>query len=147
MRGLGPEARAGKVCSKCRTAKPFEDFPLRSDTKAPRRRKICRKCYRAQIRKTPRYGTQQQPKDYWRNRDYLKSYGITLLEYEALVKQQRGLCAICQQPPTGRRLAVDHNHTTRKIRALLCLKCNRGLGMFNDDPELLLKANAYLEAA
>ena len=48
---------------------------------------------------------------------------------------------------TGRvkRLTVDHNHETNTIRGLLCSNCNTGLGMFSDNPELLIAAAEYLE--
>jgi hypothetical protein len=64
---------------------------------------------------------------------------------------QNGLCAICGNPETLivrgklRRLAVDHDHGTRKIRRLLCLGCNTGLGKFRHDPALLRTAAAYIE--
>jgi len=55
------------------------------------------------------------------------------------------ICDICQQEcPSGRSLALDHNHETKKIRGLLCCNCNRGLGLFKDSPTLLQKASEYL---
>ena len=62
----------------------------------------------------------------------------------------QGGCAICgaRQGLGGRndrRLAVDHNHTTGKVRGLLCDSCNHGLGKFKDDKRLLKIAIAYLE--
>src|SRR5262249_52926381 len=53
-------------------------------------------------------------------------------------------CAICKR--SDRPLVVDHCHTTKKVRRLLCNKCNVGLGCFNDDPALFRAAAAYLEA-
>lgn len=88
-------------------------------------------------------------------RAYLKKhYGITLERYNEMYDAQRGLCAICNKPEQFRHsktgeimlLAVDHDHETRKIRGLLCMKCNRGLGLFVDDPSRLRAAAAYLEA-
>lgn len=63
----------------------------------------------------------------------LKSwYGIDLTEYNRMFEQQGGCCAICNKHQTQfkRRLAVDHNHTTGKVRALLCHICNRALGYY-----------------
>lgn len=82
-----------------------------------------------------------------RRRRALRTYGLTVDQYEALVRDQKGLCAICKGPPVGRgkKLHVDHDHTTRQVRALLCSFCNRGLGYFKDDPQLLLLAAQYLQ--
>lgn len=77
-------------------------------------------------------------------------YDIRLEDYDAMLSAQHGRCAIClaDRPARSRRFthfAVDHNHTTDKIRGLLCFDCNRGLGNFKDDPQLLLTAALYLE--
>lgn len=80
-----------------------------------------------------------------------KSFGITLATYEELALRQNWLCAICGEPERSkdkdgapRRMPVDHCHKTGKIRGLLCSSCNRGLGLFKDQPEILNKAIAYL---
>ncbi len=78
-------------------------------------------------------------------------YGITRDTYNAILKSQEGVCKICKMPETIKSngklnpLSVDHDHKTHKVRGLLCRKCNSGLGHFNDDPELLIKAANYLE--
>lgn len=81
-------------------------------------------------------------------------YGMTLEDYGRRFEQQEGRCAICARPgvnyllATGRRrtgfLVVDHDHTSGRVRALLCSKCNCGIGQFNDDPHLVDKALMYL---
>ena len=71
-------------------------------------------------------------------------YGITVEAYDAKVRQQHGVCAICGQPPGRKKLSVDHCHTTGKIRGLLCILCNTALGKFKDDPRLLQSAINYL---
>lgn len=84
-------------------------------------------------------------KDKHRNAVLLKVYGVTLDQYNALLEAQGGVCAICQSEcPTGRNLAVDHCHTTNKVRGLLCGHCNQGIGKFRDDPNRLLAAIEYL---
>jgi hypothetical protein len=74
-----------------------------------------------------------------------ENYRIRGVQYSAILEAQDGRCAICGKFPTIRRLHVDHSHATGKIRGLLCHKCNVGLGHFNDDSDLLLKASEYLK--
>lgn len=56
-----------------------------------------------------------------------KKYGISLADYERMLAQQKGRCAICGDPPGKNRLAVDHNHQTGAVRGLLCVRCNTSL--------------------
>ncbi len=75
-----------------------------------------------------------------------RKYGITLNEYNYRLKLQMSRCAICgRKPSKTRRLDVDHSHKTKKVRGLLCHKCNRGLSWFGDDPDVLRSAAHYLE--
>lgn len=74
------------------------------------------------------------------------TYGITLADYDALLARQNGVCFICQTKPRDQTLAVDHYHPTDFVRGLLCRDCNLGLGNFKDDPRLIRRAIAYLEA-
>ncbi len=75
-------------------------------------------------------------------------YGITLELYNEFLASQNGLCAICHKTCiSGRKLAVDHDHDTNKIRGLLCSKCNTGIGLFEDNVILLENAIAYLRRA
>jgi hypothetical protein len=72
-------------------------------------------------------------------------YGLSVEDYNALLVQQGGVCAICRKP-SEHRLCVDHCHLTRRVRGLLCRKCNLGIGYFDDDPRLLRAAVPYVEA-
>jgi hypothetical protein len=72
-------------------------------------------------------------------------YGITLEDYNQMYDLQSGVCKICGQAETnGKRIAIDHNHITGKVRGLLCNHCNIGLGKFFDNPQLLQSAINYL---
>lgn len=84
---------------------------------------------------------------YIKSRNLLRDFGITLEHYNKLLKQQKQKCAICRKPPASKNksLGVDHCHKTGKIRGLLCDKCNRGLGLFDDNIKLLEKAKKYLK--
>lgn len=80
-------------------------------------------------------------------------YGISLQEYERMHAAQNGKCAICNQPEVTktkdgkvRALAVDHCHETGEVRALLCGKCNKGIGLLKDDFEVILSAAKYIHA-
>jgi hypothetical protein len=69
-------------------------------------------------------------------------------EYEAMLSKQCGACAICKRPsPDGRRLHIDHDHSTGLVRGLLCHDCNRGLGIFKDSHVILKAAVKYLTIA
>lgn len=85
-----------------------------------------------------------------RRRHRLKaSYGITIGEYELLLAEQQSACAICGGPPVGRgaHLHVDHDHTTGRVRGLLCTRCNLMIGCALDDPSLLRAGATYLDAS
>lgn len=73
-----------------------------------------------------------------------KRYGISAEAQEALLLQQKHLCALCGRPPGKKRLSVDHDHETGRVRAMLCGACNLALGGFRDDPELCERAARYL---
>lgn len=70
---------------------------------------------------------------------------LTDQEYTERLIAQDGRCAICRaEPPPDRRLAIDHDHTTQRVRGLLCTRCNMGLGFFRDRPDLIDRALDYL---
>lgn len=88
-----------------------------------------------------------------KNTELKKMYGITLEDYRRMSEEQKHTCAICGCKETAidakgseRFMPVDHCHKTGKVRALLCSHCNRSLGGFKDDPDLLRKAAAYIES-
>jgi hypothetical protein len=78
----------------------------------------------------------------------LKTYGITLEEFEELLASQGGKCAICGMSDTidpKMFPIVDHCHTNNHVRGILCGKCNKGIGLFGNSPALLRRAAKYLE--
>ena len=74
-------------------------------------------------------------------------FGLTGRDYEEMLKQQNGTCAICHHPPKKKRLDVDHNHQTGEIRGLLCFSCNYGLGFFERRQVRFRDILAYVEKA
>lgn len=74
-----------------------------------------------------------------------RKYGITIEEYDGILEAQEHGCAICGGTNVdGRRLHVDHDHITGRVRGLLCFACNSALGQFKDDPVRLSQAITYL---
>ena len=71
----------------------------------------------------------------------LSQYGITIADFEEISEISGGRCWICD---SLEKLQVDHNHKTGAIRGFLCHKCNKTLGLFNDDPKLFTRAFKYL---
>lgn len=82
-----------------------------------------------------------------RNTVLKTKYGITLEDYNIMLFEQDGCCTICNTHHTEftKGLAVDHCHTTGKVRGLLCVQCNLALGNFKDDITLMKKAIKYLK--
>jgi hypothetical protein len=74
-----------------------------------------------------------------------KKYGISQAQWQEMYAKQGGVCAICGCRQRYQALAVDHCHKTGKVRGLLCVQCNRGLGRFFDSPVRLRKAADYIE--
>lgn len=124
---IDPEARTA-ICSEC--------GPTTIQVRTGDR-------WRCATGRAPQKRTPEQRRD-----SKLKNlYGIGVENYDFLYERQQGLCAICKKPEKveGRRLAVDHNHSTGQVRGLLCTTCNQGLGNFYDDPELLESAIVFLQ--
>jgi hypothetical protein len=90
----------------------------------------------------------EDPERYYRfrrNQQLKRYYKITLDEYEAMLKDQGGGCAICGKLEELKAMPVDHCHSTNKFRGILCHWCNKGLGQFFDNKDTLAKAILYLE--
>jgi hypothetical protein len=93
----------------------------------------------------------EKNKNYFKNLDLKRTYGVTIEWYKSQHNAQNGLCAICNKPETAQirgkvlSLAVDHCHGTGAVRELLCRACNNAIGAMNHDPITLRKAANYLE--
>lgn len=156
-----------KECAKCHKVKDETKFSWCS-AKHKYRRSRCNTCravyHRRWSKRNPqtivayrrRYRENRKKQDlasYRRDKrqfHLMKTFGITIEQYDAMLLVQNGVCAICGNPETMRHkgrillLAIDHDHETGKIRGLLCCQCNHGLGSFRDNPKRLEKAAAYL---
>lgn len=134
-----------KFCSKCGMFKPSDLTHFRrASAKKGGLYSYCRDCHNKTNRAyfAANRGAQV-------GRKLMERYGITLDEYERMLEEQGGHCAICEKTEgaRGRRLHVDHCHTTGRVRGLLCSTCNRGIGMLRDDVELMRRALAYMEGS
>lgn len=161
-----------KPCSKCGETKPLSAFYWRKERAAYHAH--CKVCHRAMARKCEEEAggayAQGRKAYYWKTKStnprQLDGYGLRYLhhismdQYDALLARQGGKCAICgttdpSYSKSGKqrsRMAVDHDHGCcpgnrscgNCIRGLLCHRCNRALGQMRDDPDILIRATAYL---
>lgn len=113
-------------------------------------KKYCSKIHGEQHRRLldPTIKTRDKVKNEdWRGRKshlhILKKYGLDPDSYNTLLIIQNECCAICDKKPSDRKLSVDHDHSTRKVRGLLCRKCNTGIGMLGDNKYGIERALSY----
>ena len=130
-----------RPCTVCRRLLDFNHFDL--DKRSYNGIKSsCKKCCRDYM--STHY---KNNKNNVKDKNLFQVYGITLKEYNTLLKTQNNVCAICKKEnlPNSGSLAVDHDHETGKVRGLLCVQCNRGLGIFYDNISYLENAIKYLK--
>lgn len=121
-----------KICTQCREEKPLDQFHRRKRIGGIGYYPKCRSC----------------KKDVKMDAELMRMYGLSRADYERRLQNQNGLCAICLLPPKpSERLAPDHDHETGQVRGLIHRRCNSAIGFFDDDPELLERAAAYLRRA
>lgn len=125
-----------KRCSKCKVEKPRSEFgkdKRRPDGLYPQCRECKSTAHKESYHKVAAKRLEQK-------------YGITSEQRAEMFEAKKGCCKICGKHESEQRraLAVDHCHTTGAVRGLLCDNCNRGIGYFRDNPELLKAAIKYL---
>lgn len=116
-----------KTCSRCKETKSFSLF-TKNGTATDGYYSMCKECKR--------------------DSQYFSTYGITQADYDLMLELQDSSCAICnvhEQKTTKKRLFVDHDHKTKKVRGLLCQHCNFVLGQARDDISILENAITYLQ--
>ena len=139
-----------KICSKCKIEKDISDFHKCYSRKkgVHPQCKVCRLTYLANNKeKTHKYGKEYRKnnKDKTRNYSLKRNYGITLEQKQQIYVKQNKKCAICPRYiETVNSACVDHEHTTGKIREILCRKCNSALGLLQDNPEICFAAGNYI---
>lgn len=131
----------GKQCRACRAAYRKAHEPKYSELTEEQKQKRRDATARWKLENAERVFQQA------RDKEYKKKYGITLEQYNELLESQNNGCAICAKPcATGMNLAVDHDHTTGKVRALLCKNCNTAIGLLGEDTDRMAKAIEYLQS-
>lgn len=141
-----------KLCNKCGVEKEVSKFYAQSST-SDGLQHWCKECH-TNYSKTHYANNKNKRKEtnkayYLNNKEkyYLRNYGITLDEYNKMYDDQKGCCKICgeHQDSFSINFAVDHCHTTGKVRGLLCSNCNRGVGYLKDSTTILQSAIDYLK--
>ena len=131
-----------KKCSKCLEYKTFDNFYKRENRLCGYTSR-CKSCLR-------QYKNVSLTSNRSRRNHFKKTYNITIAQYDEMLLKQNDCCAICKRHKSEvtvkrkNHLCVDHNHSTGKIRGLLCDKCNRGIGLLCDDIDILKNAIEYL---
>jgi hypothetical protein len=122
-------------CPDCDQVQDLEAFPLSAGAREGRGT-YCKPCHNRRGRES------RDRKGGSREYHLRRRYGIGVAEYEALVAEQGGVCAVCR---TRTPEHVDHDHLTGAVRGVLCSGCNQGLGNFRDSAAALRQAIDYLE--
>ena len=128
-----------RQCSDCKKYLQPDKFIKRKPGQNKNKCKKCDNKYRREWRKS-------KSPEYNLNIHLRNNYGITVEDYKEILELQNNVCAICYKIcDTFTRLSVDHDHNTGKVRGLLCSDCNRGLGFFKENADILESATRYLK--
>lgn len=153
-----PEPPASQACQRCKQSKPITFF--RKNKRSPTGiNQNCRKCcteYGKEWREDKRDASRIIAKAaYWRNPEagrrrarignFRKKYGLTVAEVDGMLIAQNNNCAICERSLLGKKANVDHDHSTGKIREILCTRCNLGIGYFEESSDIFFKCIEYLK--
>lgn len=128
----------GKHCLKCQKYRQTEEFN-KDRNRSDGLQVYCRSCQSELSQTIYARDTSVTHKGLLR-----RKYGLTPEQYQEMLDSQNGVCAICETPPTDKRLAVDHDHDTGAIRGLLCKNCNVKLATVENEA-FMTAAKLYLE--
>jgi hypothetical protein len=124
-------------CPRCGETKTLADFARNRSAKSGYG-SYCKPCHNSVVAEN-RQKNHGGARSFWLNR----RYRVDAAQVAWMVLQQGGVCALCT---SGKPEHVDHDHRTKRVRGILCFNCNRGLGKFGDDVELMSRAVDYLES-
>ena len=141
-----------KTCTFCKTEKPLTEFFSRGGKLSHLYKSRCKLCM--QVKRQEWALNNKEHLNEWRRKNWvtanrrLKRRGATEELYNELYEVQQGCCAVCNEPEEKFSwLCIDHDHSTGRIRGLLCPNCNRGIGLLQDSSVLLEKAAKYIAEA
>jgi hypothetical protein len=126
-----------KRCADCKELKPYSDFPPSKKAKDGCH-SYCKECNNRRSRESVKRLSGST-----RHYHLKRRCGIGADDFDRVVAEQAGVCAICGRRDPGH---VDHDHETGEVRGILCFNCNGGLGQFRDDVDALRSAAVYLES-
>jgi len=128
-----------KACTKCGVVKSLEDFYHHKNGKLYA---ACKRCHLDNTGRNAKNNPERRAELQWGYR----GVRLTWMEYEQMLDEQDSSCAICKKAcGSGRRLSVDHNHETGKVRGLLCLSCNQLVGKLENGTVPLRELLTYLK--
>lgn len=127
-----------KLCKKCGRRRRINKFHFHRKTR-DRLQTWCKDC----LEESRKQSRARNPRQKYFSHLRWK-YGISGPEYLAQMERQEGKCALCRDLLVSRH-SVDHDHATGRVRGILCLNCNTGLGHFKDSPSRLMAAIEYLK--
>jgi len=162
-----------KTCSSCKESKTLDSF-YKQKTGKDGLRAICKLCEK-EIKSTwnkENPGKRRERTYRWRKlnpdkekahnaawyranvekareKHLMRTYGLTLVQFDSMLEKQDYKCAICHIPNNDleNNICVDHDAETGKVRGLLCPPCNQGLGLFKDSEAALMNAAAYISTS
>lgn len=142
--GLSPSEK--RSCTRCKQEKTEENYRLLRQS-ASGIDTICAECRREQDR--DRYKRDREKRKYQSRWGSFKfKFGLKRSDWELLLLGQNGKCPICREAfQDSADICVDHDHVSKKVRGLLCRKCNMGIGLFGENTSSLRRAADYLEAS
>lgn len=135
---VAPDAPPEKWCPHCQSILPVSEFLVSKGQPSS----YCKSCTRK--RQKDRYHQLKDTRP-WHAAHIRRKYGLTVEEYNAILRSQQDVCAICGGDSGVKGWHVDHDHVTGKIRGVLCGGCNTALGQMKDNPEILRAAADYVE--
>jgi len=145
-----------KKCPSCHQIKSFDSFNRKSKDK-PALQSYCKSChlvkhkkyreanpekFRSTIERTRKYADDQEMK---RSHSLMSKYGITVFQFDDILKKQNYKCAACScEFETRKQTHVDHCHKSKNVRGILCMNCNVTLGYAKEDVKRLRSLIDYL---